>query len=187
MVVLKAPLLAANEKNSKASQETSPPATTQTRELPDAPKPKLQEPSDGNQERVDETRIWWRDVDYPRRPWSHAFGDLKFLVPAAALAGLTAVQIRRTDQCLAAHKGFCNMFFGNKSRAALYAINIPLTSALLFSSAKLAEHNKTNAAIFIMTVGFIYEVPAVLTANRRTPACKTGECLNASNGLSSRP
>jgi hypothetical protein len=84
------------------------------------------------------------------------------------------VQIRRTDQCLAAHKAFCNMFFGNKSRAALYAINIPLTSALLFSSARLAEHNKTNAAIFIVTVGFMYEAAAVFTANRRTPVCKMG-------------
>jgi hypothetical protein len=115
MVVLNTPLLAASEKNSKASQETSPPATTQTRELPDAPKPKLQEPSDGNQERVDETRIWWRDVDYPRCPWSHAFGDLKFLIPAAALVGLTAVQIRRTDQCLAAHKGSAICFLGTKA------------------------------------------------------------------------
>jgi hypothetical protein len=164
---------AANSSQNTPNPKASPDNGSQTSELSDAPKPRHQQPSADDEGKVYETRVWWRDVDEPPLPWWHAFRSPKFMAPAAALAGLTLLEIKQTDRCVASGKATCNLFFG-KNRAAAYAVNIPLTSAIVWTSARLRERHNMTAAAVVMTGGFMYETIAAYTANPDVLLCRAG-------------
>src|SRR5260370_22659819 len=69
---------AANGSQNDPDPEASPDVGFQASELPDAPKPKDQQPSERDQDKIYETHIWWRDVDEPPRGWWHAFRSQGF-------------------------------------------------------------------------------------------------------------
>jgi hypothetical protein len=151
----------------QASQERTTP-------LLDMPQPNQQKQKDARDEdKVYETRAWWRDVDEPPRPWWHALRSGKFLGAVALLGGLTAIQLIKRDSCVQSRKPVCNLFFG-KNRTAAYAVNIPLSGAIVLASARLKERGKPTGSAFVMVGGLVYETIAAYNANPHVLNCQAG-------------
>jgi hypothetical protein len=126
--------------------------------LPDMPQPKRQEKKDTDDRYVYyETRVRYRDVDDPVPTWWHALRGPKFLLGVGLLGGLTALQINETSKC----KPACSLFFGG-NRVAVYAINVPLSAAIVWASGRSIEHEspKHSRAKLMMIVAIWLEATA---------------------------
>jgi hypothetical protein len=128
--------------------------------LPDMPQPKQQKKKDIDDGYVYyENRVRYRDVDDPIPTWWHALRGPKFLLGVGLLGGLTALQINETSRC----KPSCSLFFG-RNRVAVYAINVPLSAAIVWASGRSIEREKPkhSKAQLMMIVAIWLEATADL-------------------------
>jgi hypothetical protein len=167
--LLVSPWIAAAQSSTSLDQSQQAASTA----LPDAPKPTSQAASENDTDKLHETRNWLRNDNERQRPWWNAFRAPQFLVSAVTLAGLTAWQISQTDNCIAANKPACSLYT-RKNKAAVYAVNIPLTSAIIWSSARLKEHHRPQAATLVMFGGLTYQLIGAYTADPHVLVCQKG-------------
>ena len=150
-------------------------ASSHPRELPDSPAPKAS--PDDNYNR----RGTWRDSDNPgplnfNRPepsLGRAMRNPGVLTYSALLAGLTAVQLHKTDRCIDTNKPSCNLLFG-KNRTATYAVNIPLTAGIILATGRLKQRGNGIGMFLVMMAGLMYEAPLAYTANPHVLVCQSG-------------
>jgi hypothetical protein len=135
--------------------------------LPDAPRPKVS----GLANRQDWVMPF--HLQEHDRSWGRAMRNPVVLTSSALFVGLAAVQLVKTDRCIDAHKPACNLVTG-KSRAATYALNIPLTAGIIWSAAKLKEKGNGEGLVLLLTGGLVYEATTAYTANPHVLVCQAG-------------
>ncbi len=134
------------------------------RELPDMPRPK-QAANYRNRDR-------WRDSDWHApfhldetdRSWGRAMRHPPVVATSAFLVGLTTIQLIKTDRCIAENKPACNLVT-RKNRAATYALNIPLTTSVVYFLGRFKQKGNVTGFALLTFLAFAYEAPAAYTAN----------------------
>ena len=142
------------------------------RELPDMPRPKQAE----NYRNRDRWRGDYRTpfhLDEPDRSWGRAMRHPPVLAASALLVGLTTIQLIKTDRCIAENKPACNLVTG-KNRAAAYALNIPLTTAVVYFAGRFKQKGNGTGFILLTFLTFAYEAPVAYTANSHVLICQPG-------------
>jgi len=156
------------EGGSSASSSLVPP-----RELPDMPRPQ--------QAANYRTHYPQRDSDWPApfhldqtdRSWGLAMRHSPVLATSAVLVGLTAIQLIKTDRCIAENKPACNIVT-RKNRAATYALNIPLTTTVVYFLGKFKQKGNVTGFALLTFLAFAYEAPVAYTANPHVLVCPSG-------------
>src|SRR4051812_24884699 len=150
-----------------------PSTPRETRNLPDAPVPKNESRQDGSY--TDQFgNVWGKDpLAGSDRSWGRAMGHPYMFSMAGVLAGLTAIQLIKTDRCINENKAACNLIF-RKNRVATYAVNIPLTSAIIWYMGRLKERGHGVSAVMLFFGALMYQAPVTYTANPHVLVCQTG-------------
>lgn len=156
------------EGGASASSPSTPP-----RELPDMPRPK-QAANYRNRDR-------WRDSDWHApfhldetdRSWGRAMRHPPVLATSAFFVGLTAIQLIKTDRCIAENKPACNLVTG-KNRAATYALNIPLTTGVVYFLGRFKQKGNVTGFTLLTFLALAYEAPTTYTANPHVLVCLAG-------------
>jgi hypothetical protein len=134
--------------------------------LPDAPLPK---PVSNNYNNLPTPF----HLDEHDRSWGQAMRNPLVLSGSLALAGLTSLQLIKTDHCIDANKPACNLLTG-KNRGAAYAVNVPLTAGIIWAAGKLKQEGKSTGLLFLLTAGLASEGTLAYTANPRVLVCEAG-------------
>jgi hypothetical protein len=140
--------------------------------LPDVPRPNLME--HGQMQYATPFHLDDRD-----RSWVQAMRNPVVLGGSLLFAGLTYVQLNKTDRCINMNKPACNLVSGKNGTAA-YALNIPLTAAFAWTAGKLKQEGKSTGLLLWMVGGLTYQGTVTYTANphvlvcepNRTPQCQ---------------
>jgi hypothetical protein len=136
------------------------------KELPDAPIPKPQAPHPEKQYLGNQLHLWDED-----RSWGKAFRNPVVLTSSVIFAGLTALQIVKTNRCIDENKPSCNLVTG-KNGGLNYGVAIPLTAGIIWSAAKLKEKGKGGPLLLLLMSAFTYEATVAYTANPHLLVCK---------------
>jgi hypothetical protein len=147
--------------------------STPARELPDMPRPKQAANYRNRDPRRDSD---WRapfHLDETDRSWGQAMRYPPVLATSAVLVGLTAIQLIKTDRCIAENKPACNIVT-RKNRAATYALNIPLTASVVYFLGKFKQKGNVTGFSLLTFLAFAYEAPAAYTANPHVLVCQSG-------------
>jgi hypothetical protein len=112
-------------------------------------------------------------MDEPDKSWVQAMKHPLMWTTSALLVGLTAQQLIETDRCINANKPVCNPLF-RKSRAATYAVNIPLTLGTIWQAGRLKKKGKGTGALILIGMNLIYQETLAHSANPRVLTCQQG-------------
>jgi hypothetical protein len=111
--------------------------------------------------------------DEPDKSWRQAMGHPLMWTTSALLVGLTAKQLVQTDRCINANKPACNIVF-QKNRAAAYAVNIPLTAAMIWHAGKLKESGQGTKALVWIGLNLMFQEVVSHSANPKVLTCQPG-------------
>ncbi len=112
-------------------------------------------------------------MDEPDKTWCQAMSHPLMWTTSALLIGLTVKQLVETDRCINANKPACNLVF-RKNRAATYAVNIPLTAAMIWHAGKLKQSGHGSKALVWIGLNLMYQEAVSGTANPRVLTCQAG-------------
>ena len=123
----------------------------------------------------------WRDEDFkapfhldePDRSWGRAMRHPPVLGTSAALVGLTAIQLIKTDRCITENKPACNLITG-KNRAAAYALNIPLNTGVVYLLGRMKQRGNITGFLLLGMAAFTYDATVAYTANPHVLVCLSG-------------
>ncbi len=95
------------------------------------------------------------------------------LVPSATLVTLTAVQLIKTDRCITENKPACNLIF-QKNKKAAYAVNIPLTTGLVWFAAREKQKGSGAKGLVVTLLALVGQAPLSYTSNPHVLVCEAG-------------